>query len=123
MSTELNNGLETLLDLDQVIIDQGDGYWVKFEVSKCTVSKERPHGIRYSLTLHNKYGKRLMGFDNAHAVHTPSKNKYSGRIVEYDHTHCHSSDKGIPYNFVSPYQLMQDFFNRVDEVLKQQGEK
>jgi len=24
-------GLETLLDLDGVIIDQGNGYWVKFD--------------------------------------------------------------------------------------------
>jgi hypothetical protein len=31
-------------------------------------SKERPHGLRYSLTLHGPGGKRLVGFDNAHGV-------------------------------------------------------
>ena len=29
---------------------------------------EIPHGIRYNLTLHNRHNKRVMGFDNAHAV-------------------------------------------------------
>jgi hypothetical protein len=113
-------GLETLLDLNGVIIDQGNGYWVKFDVSKTNVTKERPHGLRYSLTLHDKYGKRLMGYDNAHAVKLPKKYKYSGRIIEYDHYHRHSLDNGIPYEFKDPYQLIQDFFEKVDEVLKKQ---
>jgi len=32
------------------------------------VSKERPHGLHYSLTLHNEDSERVLGFDNAHAV-------------------------------------------------------
>ena len=54
-------GLDTLLDLDGIIIEQKYGYWVKFDVSKTDVSPERPHGIRYSLTLHNKYGPKNNG--------------------------------------------------------------
>ena len=61
-----------------------------------------------------------MGFDNAHYVKPPKKYKYSGRIVAFDHLHRHSADKGIPYEFQDAYQLMQDFFNKVDEILKQQ---
>lgn len=120
MDNKKLTGLDTLLDLNNVIIDQGDGYWVKFDVSVTNVSKERPHGIRYSLTLHDRYGKRLMGFDNAHAIKLPKKYKFSGRIIEFDHLHRHSLDKGIPYEFKDPYQLIQDFFERVDKILKKE---
>ena len=48
------------------------------------------------------------------------KYKYSDRIIAFDHLHRHSTDKGIPYEFQNAYQLMQDFFNKVDEILKQQ---
>ncbi|MCP4427800.1 MAG: hypothetical protein GY803_25235 [Chloroflexi bacterium] len=115
-------GLDTLLDLDGVIIEQKYGYWVKFDVSITDVSPERPHGIRYSLTLHNKYGQRVMGFDNAHAVQLPRKNKYAGRRVEFDHVHRHEKDKGVSYEFRDAYQLIQDFFESVDSVLAKTGD-
>ena len=57
-----------LLELNGFIIEQKYGYWVKFEVSLTDISLKRPHGIRYSLTLHNKDGQRVLGYDNAHAV-------------------------------------------------------
>lgn len=44
--------LETLLELDGSILDQGDGYWIKLEASRTEVSDAVPHGIKYSLTLH-----------------------------------------------------------------------
>ncbi len=120
MPEEYDKGLETLLELDGVVINQEDGHWMKFDVSITPVTQERPHGLRYSLTLHDKYGKRLMGFDNAHAVKLPKKYRYVGRVTEYDHHHRHSLDNGIPYEFKDPYQLLQDFFAKVDEVLKKQ---
>lgn len=120
MGKDEDQGLETLLDLNGVIIEQDKGHWVKLEVSKTTVTKERPHGLRYSLTLHDKFGNRIMGYDNAHAVKLPKKFKYSGRVIEYDHHHRHSLDNGIPYEFTAPYQLIQDFFEKVDEILKRQ---
>jgi len=123
MQDNRDQGLETLLDLNGVVINQENGYWVKFDVSRTDVTKERPHGLRYSLTLHEKYGKRIMGYDNAHAVKLPKKYKYSGRVVEYDHHHRHSLDRGIPYEFKDPYQLLHDFFEKVDEVLKKQEEQ
>ena len=39
--------IETLLDLHDQIIDQGDGYWVKIEAWVVVVSADIPHGIRY----------------------------------------------------------------------------
>lgn len=117
-----DSGLDTLLDLDGVFIEQKYGYWVKFDVSITDTSPERPHGIRYSLTLHNKYGQRVMGYDNAHAVKLPRTNKYVGRKVEFDHVHRHEKDKGIPYEFRDAYQLIQDFFESVDNVLEKIGD-
>ena len=38
-------------------------------------SKDLPHGIRYSLTLHEPYGKNVLCYDNAHAVKPPKKFK------------------------------------------------
>ena len=120
MNENEDHGLETLLELDGVVIEQERGHWVKFDVAKTAITRERPYGLRYSLTLHDKYGKRLMGYDNAHAVRLPKKYKYAGRVIEYDHHHRHSLDNGVPYEFKDAYQLMEDFFAKVDEILKQQ---
>ena len=62
-----------------------------------------------------------MGYDNAHAVKLPRRNKYAGQKVEFDHFHTHQKDKGIPYEFRDAYQLIQDFFESVDDVLAKIG--
>ncbi len=66
-------GLETLLDLDGSILEQEGGYWIKIEARRVPSSEHAMHGIRYSLTLHDKYGIRVLGYDNAHAVKPPKK--------------------------------------------------
>ncbi len=43
-------------------------FWVKFTVHRIPATSDAPHGITYSLTLHDKAGARLLGFDNAHRV-------------------------------------------------------
>ncbi len=116
-----DSGLDTLLDLNGTIIEQKHGYWVKFEVSLTNTSPERPHGIRYSITLHNEYGQRVMGYDNAHAVKVSHRKKYAGRKVEFDHRHRNQKDIGIPYEFMDAYQLIQDFFESVDKLLAKTG--
>ena len=73
----------------------------------------------YSLTLHEPNGARILGCDNAHAVKPPTKFKYAGRILPYDHKHRHARDKGVPYEYTSAYQLLQDFFAEVDRVLEE----
>lgn len=112
-----DSGIENLLELNGSIFDQGDGYWIKIEAWAVKVSAEVPHGIRYSLTLHEPYGKRILGFDNAHAVKPPKKYKYAGRKLRFDHKHRHVSDKGIPYEFKDAHQLLSDFFADVDRLL------
>lgn len=77
-----------------------------------------PHGIRYSLTLHDPSGTRVLGYDNSHAV-SPPKKGFTGRRLEYDHVHRHAKDKGVPYEFSDAGQLLTDFFEEVDKVLKE----
>ncbi|MCI0506181.1 MAG: DUF6516 family protein [Gammaproteobacteria bacterium] len=115
-----DTGLDTLLELDGYIIEQGNGFWVKIEARlQKSPTKEKPHGISYSLTLHDPYGQRILGYDNAHAVPDKRKSKFSARRIEYDHKHESLKDKGSPYEFADAYQLLKDFFEDVDKVLKQ----
>jgi hypothetical protein len=60
--------LEFLLAFDGRIHQIQKGYWLKFEIKRTAPTPERPHGLRYSFTLHDPNGNRLMGFDNAHGV-------------------------------------------------------
>ncbi len=119
MIAQHDPGIATLLDLHDQIIDQGDGYWIKIEAWQVTVTDEIPHGIRYSLTLHEPYGKRILGYDNAHSVKQTKKYMYAGTRLPYDHKHRHVSDKGMPYEFRGAHQLLADFFSEVDRVLKE----
>lgn len=116
-----DTGIDTLLELDGSIFDQGHGYWVKVEAKLVEVSKAVPHGIRYSLTLHEPHGRRILGYDNAHAVRPPKKFKYAGRKMANDHKHRHVSDKGVPYEFQDAEQLLADFFKDVDALLSKAG--
>jgi len=112
-------GIDTLLDLDGSILDQEGGYWVKITAWRVEPSEDRPHGIGYTLTLHEPYGKRILGYDNAHAVKPPRRFNYAGRVLPFDHKHRHVSDKGVPYEFTDAAQLLTDFFADVDRVLSE----
>lgn len=110
--------LHTLLDLDGLIFWPNPRYWVKFEARRVEVSKQIPHGIRYSLTLHDVNNTRIIGFDNAHAVKKSAKRrkKYSGRIVTWDH--IHKCEKIASYEFESVSRLLSDFWETVDKFFK-----
>jgi len=108
-------GIATLLDLHQEVIDQDDGYWVKIEAWEVQASDAVPHGVRYSLTLHNPRGLRILGYDNAHSV--KMRSGYSGRKLAYDHKHRCATDPGIRYEFRDAHQLLCDFFEDVDRTL------
>jgi hypothetical protein len=47
--------LNTLLEMHDTLYVLEGGYWLKFEVWQVRVSDAIPHGIRYSLTLHDKH--------------------------------------------------------------------
>jgi hypothetical protein len=114
------NDINILLDLDGIIIEQAGGYWTKFEAQRTAeITEGRPHGIRYSLTLHDRYGNRIIGFDNAHAVKIKRKDKHECR--QYDHRHRHAKDEGTLYEFVDAHQLLKDFWKEVDKTLNALG--
>ncbi len=118
MISKRDEGLDYLLALNGQRVVFDDHHWIKFEVALVEPSPDRPHGIRYNLTFHAPTGERLLGFDNAHAVRVPKRGKYSGKVFTYDHSHRSIADKGTPYSFTTPYQLVADFWSEVERVRK-----
>ncbi|MCK4950876.1 MAG: hypothetical protein KAS48_03595 [Gammaproteobacteria bacterium] len=101
-----DKGLDYLLDLDGEILTQENGCWIKIEARELAkATKEFPHRVKYCLTLHDRYGKRLLGFDNAHSIKTRKRGRFTGRC--------------IAYVFESAEQLLSDFFVEVDKLLKE----
>ncbi len=112
--------IENLLDLDGIryVIDEKLGLWVKFEAKKVSVTTDRPHGIKYSLTLHDRSNKRIMGFDNSHAIEYSGKKNVTSKRT-HDHWHRDGSDGGRPYEYVSAVKLIKDFWKEVSKRQKQ----
>jgi len=107
-----NDNWEYLLGLNgvEMFLDESLRYWVKFSVCRTPVTPESPHGMTYSLTLHDHKGERLLGFDNAHRV---------GKSGQFDHWHRNRSDTRRVYDFGSPDQLLADFWREVDRIMKE----
>ncbi len=112
--------LEYLLAYDGLIHWLDEGYSLRFVIKKTKPTKPRPHGLRYSFTVHDGDAKRILGFDNAHQVPEPG-GKYKKVPDEHDHWHRTENDKGRPYKFVDADTLLQDFFREAERVLKKRG--
>jgi hypothetical protein len=112
--------LDALLDLhgQVLVIDERGEHWVKFEVWRVPASKERPHGLNYSLTLHGKSNERLVGFDNAHAVRQTEGPGGKGPAT-FDHKHRLRTVR--PYEYQDAASLLADFWGEVEAVLKERG--
>ncbi len=115
IASDREGSLEALLNLDGEIFPMDNGYWVKFDVHLVSASKHIPHGVRYTLTLHNRNNIRVIGFDNAHGVQQPKKHRYAARKITWDHQH--HLDKVESYEFESAGQLLEDFWLTVEEYL------
>jgi hypothetical protein len=113
--SQVDHALETLLDLDGEVFPMNNGYWTKFEVRRVKPDRQRPHGIKYSLSLHDQYNQRVLGYDNAHSSKTKRK-KYSGKRKEWDHKH--REEKIEDYDFESASRLLRDFWEDADKYLK-----
>lgn len=115
---EYDPQMEFLLNLngESYCIDPDCGYWVKFEISRVDPDEHIPHGIKYSLTLHDKYNYRIMGYDNAHAIKKPKRKKYSAKKTTYDHKHI---EKHVyDYEYSSPGELIEDFWKDVGRFME-----
>ena len=102
--------LENLLNLHGEVFPMDNGYWIKFEAYQVEQTQAVPHGIRYSLTLHDKNNHRVIGYDNAHSF--KSSKKYGARKESYDHIHKQMDI--VAYEFESASQLLEDFWKSVD---------
>jgi hypothetical protein len=107
--------LDTLLHLDGEVFPMDNGYWTKFEVKCVELTRNIPHGIKYSLTFHDDNNKRIIGFDNAHA-YKPKKKKYGARKITWDHKH--HKERISSYEYESAGQLLEDFCVAVEKFLK-----
>ena len=109
-----NFDIEYLLSLNGEIFPMESGYWTKFEVYQVEPNKQVPHGVRYSLSLHDKNNTRVLGFENAHAI-KPKRKKYGARKVTWDHKH--HKEKISSYEFETAGQLLEDFWAAVEKYL------
>lgn len=118
----MDTGIENLLMLNGEIIevDSDLEYFAHIAASWVDISEGRPHGIKYSLTLHDRDNQRLMGFDNAHAVKDKRKGKFSHhrRVMKWDHKHKFKDVSVIvPYEYETAEKLLCDFWAAVDEAI------
>ena len=118
--TDRDPSLDTLLLLDgeSFVADVAGKLWVKFVVTRVPATAAKPHGLNYSLTLHDENGARLLGFDNAHPIREGSGPGARTRI-EYDHKH--SGQQVRFYVYSDAATLLADFWAEVDAVLKERG--
>ncbi len=101
---QTDRALGVLLDFDGFLAEVGGGLWVKIVVRCVPTSQTCPQGLSYALTLHEPNGRRILGFDNAHAR---------------DHRH---DDRGVRgYAYRSAAALFEDFWTEVDRVLTERG--
>lgn len=108
-------GLEALLDLDGEILRLESGYWTKFEARRVEPNTHIPHGIKYSLTLHDGHNQRVLGYDNAHGV-KPKRKNFAAKKTAWDHKH--DGENVEAYEFESAGRLLEDFWADVDRILK-----
>jgi len=107
------SSLERLLDFDRRRYWLGNDWSVRFRVYRVQAHPGRPAGIKYSFTLHDDTGERLLGFDNAHAV---------GAAAAFDHRHRFRNVRLVkPYDYNGPDRLLVDFFEAVETACTRDG--
>ena len=106
-------GLERLLDYDRRRYWLVNDWSVRLRVHRVRAHPGRPAGIKYSFTLHDDRGRRLLGFDNAHAV---------GTSTAFDHQHRYRDFGSTrPYRYRGAEQLLTDFFAAVERACRIEG--
>ena len=103
--------LEVLLSLDGLEFQFAMGYLVRIAARPVEPTSARPHGVRYSLTLHDPAGARIYGLDNAHSSRR--------RRGELDHRHVYGRRRIVAYVYRGPIELLEDFYREVERILRE----
>ena len=113
--THEDSSVTYFLELDGTVhfVDEKCRYRIEIEAKRTDVTPERPHGLSYSLKLHDSEGERILGFDNAHPV--PAGKRYRF------HDHKHRINRTRVYEFVDAETLIVDFYRAVDQILREKG--
>lgn len=112
-------GWDYLLQLHGSRIGYDNGCWVAIRVVRVEPDEQRPHGLQYSLTLHDENGERILGYDNSHIVDAASgPARKSKRHPTSDHIDRRGR-RSLPYSFTTPFKLVEDFFAEVNAILKE----
>lgn len=111
--TVADEPMRRLLDYDGRRYWLENGWSIRFRIIEVETTKGRPHGVKYSFTLHDVSGVRLLGFDNAHGV---------GRGQAHDHQHSFGDVAGMRfYDFKGADELICDFFGAVERACAREG--
>ena len=108
----IDHELEFLLSLNGVEFRLLNGHVIKIDVHTVAATGSRPHGLKYSLTLHNVSGQRIYGMDNAHRT---------SRQPEYDHRHLYGRGRIVGYAYRGPAELLADFYREVERILTERS--
>jgi len=108
-----DDALERLLEYHGLRYYLANAWYVRFRIWRVNVSEARPHGIRYSFTLHDDLSERLLGFDNAHGV---------PKQVAHDHHHgFRRTNMVFGYAFLSADKLLSDFMAAVADACQREN--
>lgn len=108
-----DDAFERLLGYHRLRYYLANAWYVRFRIWRVKASKARPHGIRYSFTLHDDLNERLLGFDNAHGV---------PRQVAHDHRHgFRRTEQIFGYAFLDADKLLSDFMAASEEACRQEN--
>lgn len=113
-----HEALDRLLDLDGFLAEVGGGFWVKIVAQRVPPDADRPHGVTYTLTLHDPGGRRVFGIDNAHLVRLTRGPAGRSSAVR---DHLHRGEAVQRYSYRDAETLIDDFWREVEAVLKKEG--
>jgi hypothetical protein len=109
----LDEPMNRLLDYNRRRFWLENGWSIRFRVATTQQIPERPHGMKYSFTLHDVDGERLLGFDNAHGV---------PKSLTYDHNHRFRRTGHLRvYDYRGADELICDFFDAVEKACQMEG--
>jgi hypothetical protein len=115
------DGWDFILDLHRQKIGYENGYWVTIRATRVVPDEGRPHGLQYSLTLHDENDDRVLGYDNSHPIEVATgPGSKARRPKAFDHIDRRGR-RSIPYEFTTPYKLVEDFFAEVEKILKEES--